>query len=137
MRQVLSLVDFFPGDMGIHSVDLPGVGSFTLLEFAGDYRVRIVFIDRCRLEFSLTSELCIDRHSVFKFLDSSGSVNNLSWSSQSVSTLGLTTYLDHAIRFVQSLQPSDQSDSSYPPDVSDVVQHELRRIRTARAVHLR
>lgn len=94
------------------------------------YRVRIVFVDRARLEFSLSSSFTIDRTSTFKLLDRHGNLHQLSWGSQTLETLEISDYLETGVWFVRQL--GDRGDSS-----EGLVQQELQRIRTARAVHLR
>ena len=90
--------------MILETVTIPSTGSFTLLGRANsEFTVKIVFVDRCRLEFALTRDCLIAPHSTFKFLNSTGTVQQLSWESQSVRTLGLARYVDTALWFVAQL----------------------------------
>jgi hypothetical protein len=114
--------------MPIQSTDIPGQGTFTVIDQIDGYLVRIVFIDRFRLEFALSHNLTIDRNSVFRLLDNLGNLHSLTWSSQTLDTFSLSPYLEAAKRFVNSLRQEPQD--------SSVVEQELIRIRTARAIHM-
>ncbi len=119
--------------MIIETVEIPHTGSFTLLGNDTQLHVKIVFIDRCRLEFTLTPDLLISHNSAFKFLDSSGSIHNLAFSSQSIGSLGISRYVDTGLWFVNQLHAPAPSLCSWQVAIED----ELRCIRAARATHLR
>ncbi len=119
--------------MSVSTTDFPNIGSFTFFDFPNDPRVTAIFVDRSRLELALLPNLMIDRNSTFKFLSTSGSSQNLSWSSTSVhDVLGISVYLNYARQFVHSLQQKNQA----TVDIHAMVEAELARIRTVRAIHL-
>jgi len=123
----------------MHTADIPGKGTFSIYEsqVEGMYQVRIIFIDRCRLEFRIFSSGTIDIDTPFKFMNQSGHVQELAWSS-SIKHLvipNIDAYLEEGKWFARLLGDSHRRDEMHAAEIT--ADHEVTKIRTLLAIQRR
>ena len=115
----------------MHTADIPGKGTFSIFECPVDnmYQVRIIFIDRCRLEFRIFSTGSIDIDTPFKFMNQNGHVQELAWTS-SIKHLvipNIDMYLEEGKWFSRLLGDSNRREEMHAAEVA--ADDELTRIR--------
>ena len=113
------------------SVEIPHRGNFSVIggRTYDTLTAKILFPDRCRLEYTLTSSFAIDLSTPFKFLDTFAQLHELSWTSAVKDTVipGIDQYLNNAVWFVQSLVDHVHKDQI--AETNNMCQSEIQRIR--------
>jgi len=120
----------------LHSADIPGKGTYSVFDshVAGMFQVRILFIDRCRLEFRIFDTGTIDIDTPFKFMNQEGHVQELAWTS-SIKHLvipDIETYLEEGKWFSRTIMDSQQRDEMHAAEMA--ADDEIARIRTLLAI---
>ena len=118
--------------------EIPGRASFAIYPGSrlNTFKLRAVFIDRCRLEITLNEDLAIETEEPFKFMDSMGCTHELSFQSQVLDTIpGIEDYMNEAIAYLQSEHESSKKDMF--DEVDSTASREISRIRALMTIHTR
>ena len=120
----------------MHTADIPGKGTYSIYECAVEnmFQVRIIFIDRCRLEFRIFNTGSIDIDTPFKFMNQSGHVQELAWTS-SIKHLvipNINMYLEEGKWFSRLLGDSHRREEMQAAETA--ADDEITRIRALLAI---